>query len=442
MTGLQGRIQRVSVGVALCLAILYPVATLAATVSVNPSSTTLANIGDSSQVGLTVDNATGVISMQFNVTYVSSVVRAISVNKTPPAAGCSVAISNGECDTGPAIGARCDTSVPEDCGRCALDVNTFCNDDGDCIISGGVCNTGACNNTIVNNVKIAIACSSALSGQVTLTPITFQGVGIGSSALTIAQCTLEASGGTLPCTPVGGTIEVLGPPTSTPTTTQTVTTTSTATQTATITATPTITETPTITATITEGPSQTPTQTLTTTATHTATATPTVTQTTTHTATSTYTPTETATRTATATVTTTATVTSTNTPTSTRTNTPISAPRITSGNTQGSLQVSGTSAANATIQIYSTGPNREIGGGDDEFLGSAPSDPQGAFTVALTRGLIAGESIYPFDVANELTGLPVTVRNPAPIPTTTPFGAAALILLFGGGLWWRVRRGQ
>jgi hypothetical protein len=54
--------------------------------------------------------------------------------------------------------------------------------------------------------------------------------------------------------------------------------------------------------------------------------------------------------------------------------------------------------------------------------------------------LIAGESIYPFDVANELTGLPVTVRNLAPIPTTTPLGAAALMILLGGGLWWRVRR--
>jgi hypothetical protein len=415
MTGLQGRIQRVGIRAALCLVMLYPAVTLAATVSVDPSSATLPDIGDSTQVGLTIDNAASVLSMQFDVTYNSSVVRAISVNKTPPAAGCSVTISNGECDTGPAIGARCDTSVAQDCGRCAApQTDTFCSTNGDCITSGA-CNTGTCNSAIVNNVKIAIACSSSLSGQLTLTPITFQGVGIGTSSVTISQCTLESSGGTLPCsTPVVGSIEVLGPPTSTPT----------------------------ITATFTIGPSQTPTHTPTVTATHTPTATPTNTPTSTATATPTHTPTATPTSTPTATPTTTATITPTHTPTSTRTSTPIPTPRITGGTTNGSHEVIGNSAANATIQIFSTGPNGEIGGGDDEFLGQGTSNSQGVFSVALTRSLVTGESIYPFDDTNDLTGLPVTVRSPAPIPTTTPFGAAALIILFGGGLWWRMRRSR
>jgi hypothetical protein len=436
MAGLQGRIQRVSIGAALCLVMLYPAVTLAATVSVDPNSTTLPNIGASSQVGLKIDNAAGVISAQFTVTYDPSIVRAISVNKTPPAGGCSVEITNGQCDTGPATGLRCDTSLSQDCGRCNGDSNIFCDDNGDCPGLTAPCNTGTCNNTIVNDVKIAISCSSALSGQVTFTPITFQGVGVGSSNLTISQCNL----GAVLCTPVNGTISVLGPPTSTPSTTQTGTATRTVTQTATITSTPTTTGTPTITATFTIGPSQTPTHTPTATSTYTPTATPTITPTSTPTATPTHTPTVTPTRTPTSTPTTTATVTPTNTPTSTRTNTPLPTPRITSGNTSGSLQVIGNSAANATIQIFSTGPNGEIGGGDDELLGTSTSNSQGVFTVALTRSLIAGESIYPVDVTNGLTGLPVTVRSPAPIPTTTPFGAAALIILFGGGLWWRMRR--
>jgi len=104
------------------------------------------------------------------------------------------------------------------------------------------------------------------------------------------------------------------------------------------------------------------------------------------------------------------------------------------------MQVSGTSAANANIQIFSTGPDRAIGGEDDELLGSGTSNAQGTFVISLSRSLVVGESIYPVDVTNNITGPPVTVREIAPIPATTPLGVAALIALLGGGLWWRARR--
>jgi len=104
--------------------------------------------------------------------------------------------------------------------------------------------------------------------------------------------------------------------------------------------------------------------------------------------------------------------------------------------------VSGVAAATVEIEIYSTGPDGEIGGGDDELLGSGTSNEQGLFTVSLSRGLIAGESIYPVDTTHGINGVPVTVREPAPIPATTPLGVLALIVLLGGGLLWRARRGR
>ena len=76
------------------------------------------------------------------------------------------------------------------------------------------------------------------------------------------------------------------------------------------------------------------------------------------------------------------------------------------------------------------------------MLGSGNSNAQGMFFIGLSRSLVSGESIYPLDTTNSLTGLAVTVRDPAPIPVTTPLGAAALIALLGGGLWWRARKSQ
>jgi hypothetical protein len=107
---------------------------------------------------------------------------------------------------------------------------------------------------------------------------------------------------------------------------------------------------------------------------------------------------------------------------------------------KGSTQVSGTSADSVGIDIFSTGPDGEIGGGDDEYLGSGTSSATGFFVITLNRGLVYGESIYPVDTTNGLTGSPVDVRDPAPIPVTTPVGAALLTLLLGGGLLWRARR--
>jgi len=104
--------------------------------------------------------------------------------------------------------------------------------------------------------------------------------------------------------------------------------------------------------------------------------------------------------------------------------------------------VGGNGAGNTTIQIFGVGADGQVGGGDDELLGSASSNGSGFFTVALSRSLVNGETIYPFDSGNGVTGNPVTVRSPLPIPTVNPIGAATLMLLLAGGLWWGVRRGR
>ena len=65
------------------------------------------------------------------------------------------------------------------------------------------------------------------------------------------------------------------------------------------------------------------------------------------------------------------------------------------------MQVSGSSAAGATVQIRSTGPDGEVGGGDDETLGSGTCSAGGIFVVSLSRALVDGESIYPVDTIDQ-----------------------------------------
>lgn len=362
-------------------------------ISIQPQSPTptIANVGGTTAVNLSINDATGVQAGQFTITYNSAVIAATTV-------------ANGTV------------------------ITSLCNSP-----------STSFNIAIPGQVSLAFACVDPMSsGTGALFTITFQGQAVGTSGVSVSTCSLNEGG--MGCTTTDGAIQVLGPPTPTPSVTGTATETATETATATTTATATITSTPTLTPSYTEGPSPTPTQTPTNTPTHTPTPSPTATPTNTPTATASSTFTATPTHTPTGTPTNTATQTFTRTPTSTPTSTPIPTPRISGGATRGSSEVSGSAAANVAVAIYGTGPNREIGGGDDEFLGSGNSSGSGSFVIGLTRSLVAGESIYPLDTINDLSGVPVTVREVAPIPATTPFGVATLITMLGAGLWRRSRR--
>lgn len=173
----------------------------------------------------------------------------------------------------------------------------------------------------------------------------------------------------------------------------------------------------------TAGPSATPTNT------PTNTSSPTITNTPTHTLTPSSTPTSTTTPTVTPTRTNTASPTITSTPT----NTPIPTPRITGGASFGSNVVSGIGAGNANIEIR-TSPGGEV-------LGSAVSGANGNFVVFLNRALQDEDAIQPFDTTNGLAGPIVQIdAPPAPIPAVDPIGAAVLMILLAGGLFWRLRR--
>jgi hypothetical protein len=150
------------------------------------------------------------------------------------------------------------------------------------------------------------------------------------------------------------------------------------------------------------------------------------------TATASDTPEDTPTPSNTATATETPTASNTPTASDTPTNTPIPAPQITGGASDGSTAVNGTAAANANIEIIT------VPGG--EVLGSATAGSDGRFFVALNRPLNAPEEIQPSDTTNGLFGNVVSITAPpAAIPAVDPIGAAILIILMAGGLFWRVR---
>lgn len=282
--------------VVLGLLIVAPTIARGAAVSIQPSSSSIANVGATGTVNLSVDNGAGILSANFTVQYNSGIVTATLVDQPP--AGCSIASTNATCSAGPVVGTRCDTNNGTlDCGRCNDPGQTFCNTTGDCPATF-TCSPGVCAGT-VNDVRMAIACISSLgSGALNLARVTFQGLQPGTSSLTISQCSLEGGAGPIACASTGGSIDVLGPtntpsnsptitltstPVNTVTTTATSTSTPTVTNTSTITSTATVTSTPTQTNTFTLGPSLTPTGTATSTSTatvtRTATSTPTITST-------------------------------------------------------------------------------------------------------------------------------------------------------------------
>jgi hypothetical protein len=278
--------------------------------------------------------------------------------------------------------------------------------------------------------NISLVCpTNQLNADGNLVVVNFQGNATGFSTVTLAQCSIDEDA--VGCTSVPGDITVLGP-TSTTTPTSTVAPTNTNTPTASVT--------PTQTNTFTLAPTgtSTPTFTITPTATNTFTAPPSATSTPTPTATSSSTTTPTATITHTSTV------------TPTVTNTPIPTPRITSGTTEGSTRVFGVGAGNVpqgSLRIFGTGPNGTPDGcsGDDELIGTGGTSPDGIFNdgsegIGLTRALVGNERIQACDFANGLVGPPVLVTGgpPAPIPTLTELGAAALAALLALALVWRM----
>ena len=362
-----------------------------------PSDATIAVIGGTTAVDLTIADGTGVESGDFNFTYDTGIVSTTTgmiakgfltepCTVTPSVTGGMVSIA---------------MACPGPLGRCSAGANDACGD-------GTPCPMGTC----------------VVSGA--LFTITFQGVANGVSALTFAETAQIPNGcqlneGTPSCESSNGQISV-GAPAATSTATSTGTVTATPTSTGTATATPTATDTNTV------GPSPTPTTTRTATATGTVTSTPT----------------------ATGTATGTATTTATGTATSTATATPVPTPRITSGNTEGSTRVFGTAAGNIpspNLEIWSAGPNGvpEGGSGDDELLGTGATDGAGSFNdgspgIGLSRALQAGEKIFAIDRTNSLVGAPVTVSGgpPAPIPTMNELGVTALVMLLALALLWRM----
>ena len=246
-------------------------------------------------------------------------------------------------------------------------------------------------------------------------------------------------------------------PTATPTETPTATATSSPTDTPSVTPTQTPTNTPTDTATPTNTPSGTATRTPTNTPTETLTPTNTPTQTTTRTPTTTFTPantptqtgtpTSTATGTPTRTPTSTGTITRTPTQTPTRTPTPTPTPIvpiITKGAQGGSTQVSGTGVPNKTncIQIVDCGNDNICGNGDDVVLGTGSTDASGNFVITVSPPLVGGHKIFPRDMCDMVTGVPVVVALPVTAPALTPvmivlLGAALGLLGFARTRWSR-----
>jgi hypothetical protein len=290
------------------------------------------------------------------------------------------------------------------------------------------CDAPQVNTNEPGRLTITMACSSMpVSGSGTLFQITFNGLANGTTPLTFSSLivdmmTLIPNGcllneGTPSCEPSNGQI-VVGPmqPTSTASTTPTATATRTNTPASTGTATRTGTATATNTSTL--GPSATAT------ATRTSSATPTITSTPVATGTATNTPIATATATGTA----------------TRTATPVPTPRINSGAVGGSTRVLGTGAPNVSapgIEIVAETGNEVIGTGGTTAGGSFFD---GANGIGLTRPLVAGERIFPRDVAHGVVGPSVVVgpQPPTAIPTLDEHGMLALGTLLALSLVWRL----
>jgi hypothetical protein len=334
-------------------------------------------------VNVTADDLTGALSVEFNVSYPSSI-----ANATMAVAGALV--------TG-----------------CTFLANTS--------------NPGV--------VSVGVSCTNALSGGGTIATITFQGLSNGMGTLDLNMCAIDE----MPCaSETDGMIEVSNCPTPTPTQTATGTPTALPTNTPTDTPTPlptnTPTGTPTETATPTETGTPTSTPTATETPTRTATFTPTDTPTITATPTETGTPTNTPTPTETGTPTSTPTVTPTSPPTDTPTTTPTAtpkAPEITGGAVAGSTTVSGTAIPNHCIEIVDCGDDRMCGTYDDVVIGSGTANAFGFFTVNVSPPLEPRQVIFARDCTDDLDGPPVGVTFATIAPAMSPRMIAFLALALG-----------
>jgi hypothetical protein len=364
----------------------------------NPSQSSIPNVGGTTVVALSIDDASQLNAYDFVVQYDSTVVRATNAVVQPPFTGCLP---------------LCSTPAPT---------------------------------PPIGAVNCSWACLPAVapSPPINMVNITFEGQANGNSPLQIPTtgCALSILVGAMetpvPCIRGTGNIVVGLTPTPTPTSTNTPTATPTGTSTATATATHTGTATnsPTITptATVTSTPQPTSTITPTGTVTLTATISPTRTTTSTATPTGTNTPPPTATQSPTITPTGTTTNTATTTPTATATltltPTPLVAPAITGGAVAGSTIVTGTAIANPNpntcISIFDCGGDA-CGNANDVLIGTGGVDGAGNFSVSVTQ-LRAGERIYPRDTCNPTapTGPVVTVQSGGQIPDLSMWGAGLL----------------
>jgi hypothetical protein len=357
------------------LAVLLTTAAAASAVTVSlPTDAVIASVGQSTPVDMTIGTVSNLEAVAISFTYTSGIVTATSVQA------------------------------------------------GSVVSS---CNQPVVNLTVPGRVTITLACTTPVSGSGTLFTINFQGVANGVSPLTFSATAEVPNGcqlneGDPSCEPSNGQITV-GPqqPTSTASATPTASATVTATATATATSPPaTATATGTVTDTPTTGPSATATQTGTFTATPTVTSTPV----------NTFTPSATATASPTRTITATATA------------TPVPTPRITSGAVGGSTRVFGSGAPNIAapgIEIVAENGNEVIGTGGTSGAGTFTDGLPG---IGLSRALVAGERIFPRDTQNGLVGPTITVgpQPPTAIPTLNQYGSAALGLVLGLLLLWRL----
>jgi len=179
---------------ALVACLLLIAAPLRAATLSAPSATSIAGVGATSQVVLTIDDASGVEAADLRLTFDPETVQV-----------------SGEVAPG-AVAAGCTTLA----------------------------------NVMTGEIRIGLACVAPLSGSGALVSIPFTGVAAGQGQVTLTYCDFNEGG--IACAVNGGTISVATPtptatntatPTQTPTVTRTFTPTQTPTRTATLTRTPT-----------------------------------------------------------------------------------------------------------------------------------------------------------------------------------------------------------